>query len=314
MAVGDAAHILRLVTMALDDFEREPIPAAVRRALRIARLRGDADDEARLGLELGYEEYKGRVDERAAALTSFLANRDISAIGLDTGFPQTTRYMVASIDLLCELDVEPPMELSTQSKMRRANTALVKAHLVNGVRSYTFMYLVGCETQLRFATAAETIFAEHRMATDRHLADVAPDVLDQLNAAIERAGAEGGEARTHALTSCRRVLVAVADRVYPPSKDPHTDSSGKERQVGPGQYRNRILAAVDRSDARETYRGALMSSIDDLATRLDRLDALTQKGVHETVSDAEMRHGVIQTYLLAGEVLLACAEANSSGE
>jgi hypothetical protein len=36
--------------------------------------------------------------------------------------------------------------------------------------------------------------------------------------------------------------------------------------------------------------------------------------VHERVTEAEMRHGVIQTYLLAGEVLSACADGSRRNE
>lgn len=307
MAVGDAAHLLRLITTALDGFEEIPLPASVRRALRIAKLRGDGDATTRLNFELDFDGHKGLVETYPTVLESFMEGRDIGEIGLDAGLEEGGRYLIASIDQLCEPAIDPPMELSTRTKMRRANLAQLQAHIAVRVRAYTFQYLVGCETQLRFATAAEDIFTEHRLATERHLADVAPDVLDQLNAAIDRAGAEGGEARSHALTSCRRVLVAVADYVYPASPDPYVDGSGTTRPVGAGQYRNRILAAVEISTAGSTYRGALAASVEHLAQWLDRLDELTQKGVHETVSEAEMRHGVIQTYLLAGEVLFACA-------
>jgi hypothetical protein len=310
MATGDAAHLLRLVTVALDGFEETPLPASVRRALRIAKLQGDGDETVRLSLELDFDGHRRLAETYPTVLESFMEDRDIGEIGLEVGLDEGVRYLVASIDELCKAAADPPMELSTRTKVRRANLAQVHTHIADGVRARTFQYLVGCETQLRLATAAEDIFTEHRLATERHLADVAPDVLDQLNAAIDRAGAEGGEARSHALTSCRRVLVAVADYVHPPSPDPYVDGSGIERPVGAGQYRNRILAAVEVSTAGRTYRAALASSVEYLAQRLDRLDELTQKGVHETVSEAEMRHSVIQTYLLAGEVLFACAAGN----
>jgi hypothetical protein len=314
MAVGDAAHLLRLVTTALDEFEQGPLPASVRRALRIAKLRGDDEATARLNLELDFDAHGSHAEANPAVLHAFMSNRDIGDIGLDAGLEEGRRYLTASIDQLCEPAAEPPMELSTRTRIRRANLEQLRTHIANGVRAYTFDYLVGCETQLRFATAAESIFTEHRLATERHLSDVAPDVLDQLNAAIDRAGAEGGEARSHALTSCRRVLVAVADYVYPPSSAPYIDRAGTKRQVGAPQYRNRILAAIERSTANSTFGGALASSVEHLAQRLDHLDELTQKGVHETVSEVEMRHGVIQTYLLAGEVLLACARESREND
>lgn len=48
---------------------------------------------------------------------------------------------------------------------------------------------------------------------------------------------------------------------------------------------------------------AFASAMGDLATRLDRLDELTQKGVHAGVSVDEMEFGLAQTCLLVGEMM-----------
>jgi len=175
--------------------------------------------------------------------------------------------------------------------------------MLAGVRAFTWDYLARRETELRLSTAAERIFTGHRARTDRLLGDVAPVVLETLNAALERARHDDPEARAHALTSCRRVLTAVADAVFPARAEPWCDGAGKEWAVGPSQYRNRLVAAVASSQIERTRRRALCASLDDFASRVDRLDELTNKGVHGQVSDAELRHAVIHTYLLAGEIL-----------
>ena len=174
MAVGDAAHLLRLVTTAVDGFEEAPVPASVRRALRIAKLRGDADATARLGLDTMHHVHKGLAEANPAVLKSFMDNRehwrDSPRHWVGRRGPLPDRGPLTNFG---EPVADPPMELSTHTKIRRTNLDQVRAHIADRVRSYTFLYLVGCETQLRFANAAEDIFTEHRLATERHLADVA---------------------------------------------------------------------------------------------------------------------------------------------
>jgi hypothetical protein len=61
-----------------------------------------------------------------------------------------------------------------------------------------------------------------------------------------------------------------------------------------------------------THHRALAAAIEDFARRLDRLDDLTQKGVHDAPTASDVDFGVIQTYLLAGEVLALYEEFSSS--
>jgi hypothetical protein len=91
-----------------------------------------------------------------------------------------------------------------------------------------------------------------------------------------------------------------ADVAYPATNQPYVSRGGAQRSVREAQYRNRILAGIESS---ATSSRAMSAAIDDLAVRLDRLDELTQKGVHSDVSEAEMKFGLVQTYLLAGELL-----------
>ncbi len=102
------------------------------------------------------------------------------------------------------------------------------------------------------------------------------------------------------------MLVAVADAVFPARDEPRVDGAGRKHPVNDGNYRNRLVAAVEDASPPGAQRRALAANISDFASRLDRLDELTSKGVHDQVTDSEVRHGVIHTYLIAGEVLEVC--------
>jgi hypothetical protein len=47
----------------------------------------------------------------------------------------------------------------------------------------------------------------------------------------------------------------------------------------------------------------LHANLEDVGTRLDRLNELASKGVHDEVTQEEVDLCVIQTYLFTGEVL-----------
>ena len=204
--------------------------------------------------------------------------------------------------------------LSRATQSLRNNRRSVAADIVSGVSNETFSYLAQCKRTLLLSTTGATIFDRHRKRVDDLLVAVAPDVLDKLNAAIDRtAVTDDPEARAHALTSCRRVLTEVADVVFPASDDPHIDGRGVEHEVGASQYLNRILAGVESSSS-ATHGRALSASLEDLVGRLDRLDDLLNKGVHADPSAEDVEFGVIQTYLLAGRsarCLLGLSRAGS---
>jgi len=131
------------------------------------------------------------------------------------------------------------------------------------------------------------------------LAEHAPDVQAMFTAAYERLQDPKPENLHQAGATCRRVLKAVADYLYP-TRAPITDSNGRERLVGEEQFVNRLLAYAEEhlpSTVGETWK----QSLTDLAGRLDAMNALASKGVHAPeFALFEARHCAMQTYLVVG--------------
>ena len=314
-------HILGLVTVALDEFETAPLPATVRRAWRIARLRGDVFEALRFAMELGADEYFGELEPspeisklREMAEATFRVGRSTTVEAKLLGLATVESLTMQPLE---KLDIERKPyedELSFRSRVKNENKRVIARAILAGIRNESFGYLMRCETTLRLSATGERIFDRHRERVDRLLRAVAPGVLDMLTAAIRRSGErDDAEARVHALTSCRRVLTAVADVVFPARDTPYVDSRGKSREVGVQHYRNRILAAIDATES-TTHHRVLVAIVEDFAGRLDRLDELTQKGVHEHPTVADVDLGVIQTYLIAGEVLALSDENGSQAD
>lgn len=310
MPTDATSHLLKLVTIALDELEAVSITASVRRAWRIARLRGDMHESLRFALELGTEEHFDELEPSSEinVLRAYIERQlqedrrsrvDPNLLGLES-IEQLTMQPLWNLPVAQKAY---EVDLSLQSRIQNENRRVVSAQIIEQVRNYVCQYLMKCETTLRLAVKSNEIIDRYRERVDRVLTSLAPDILAMLNSAISRAFAEDEpEARVHALTSCRRVLVAVADYVFPPSDVLRTDSQGVERQVGLHQYRNRILAALEIAGGSTLHR-ALGAHLSDFSVRLDRLDELTQKGVHDFPTAADVDFGVVQTYILAGEVL-----------
>jgi len=102
-----------------------------------------------------------------------------------------------------------------------------------------------------------------------------------------------------------RALKSVADRVFSPQRTTYVDRSGTERAVGDAEYRNRLLAFVERSIASGSQRGVVSTELNLLAAKLEALSELGSKGVHSQVTVEEARTAVEQTYVFIGEIAVA---------
>jgi hypothetical protein len=175
--------------------------------------------------------------------------------------------------------------------------------ILDRIRQRTYAYLCQVETELSYAVATERIFEGHRQRVDQFLRLVAADVLEQFSAAYRRVREGDIEARTHALTSCRRILKSVADIVCPPRSEPAMGSDGKMHDLGDAQYINRLWEFVQSSSLGDTVATSLHATAAEVGSRIEALNDLTNKGVHAEVTTQEVEWCVIQTYLLVGEVL-----------
>ena len=134
---------------------------------------------------------------------------------------------------------------------------------------------------------------------------LAPDALAAFAAAVKRVQEGDAESLSHALTSCRRVLKAVADKVYPARSGEVTGVDGKARAMTDDKYLNRLNQAVAEALGKHGQGAVLQAVLQDFGKRLSALNDLASKGVHDSVTAAEVDICVIQTYLLVGDILRA---------
>ena len=321
----------RLVQRALGEFEDVSLAASVRRSLRIALLLGDADAAWRFGRELApvggsrvvladevrslwpdedYDEVRRR---HRRMLDEYMEERQPVMIPdfLHETVPPGS-MLVGSVDSLSRR-----VEFAN-SEAERAESpsewAIWKGHaeleqeVLDRIRHRTFHYLCRSEAQLSSGASSQNVFERHRRRVDRYLGELAPEVLAEFVAAYRRAGEGDPPSRAQALTSCRRILEAVADRVYPATATPVQGPDGKGRILTQDKYINRLWQFFSEQPEYGTGSEVSLAVLADMGGRIDRLYDLANKGIHANVTEEEMNLCVIQTYLLAGEALALHAQ------
>lgn len=324
-------HVVELVQSGLDDVEdvSKPVSAVARKALRVARLRSDwhavlwlqcelrapQDEEAKRRVALEVAPHLPTEEFRAAwhrTTEDYLARRTISS---DKMLGQALGEAEAAIASLREhaAGLQPPPGLHTPDlyfegqrlENQRADLILAiseREQILARVRSRIGDYLSEVERQLFFGQVNADVWERNRTYVDLKLEQVAPHAAGQFAAAYRRQAEGDAEARSHALTSCRRVLKSLADALLPATNDLLEGADGVERRMTDDKFVVRLCQFVTEA-LRGALRDLLVQQVREIAQRLDALNALSSKGVHADVSADEVDRCLIHTYLLAGDLL-----------
>ncbi len=80
-------------------------------------------------------------------------------------------------------------------------------------------------------------------------------------------------------------------------------ADGVDRVMSEDKYRNRLWQFISDNVPHDNARRLAQASLNEIGERLDILNGLASKGVHADVTAAEVDQCVVQTYLLAGDLL-----------
>ena len=262
-------HLIGLTRQALDEFESVPLAASLRRAERVARLRGDIHWAMMFQLDLrphggsstwrrteAFEMLKAQgldgfnVDERRSQiLEEWMRERQPSGVEPLQDLFGDGQLIGGSIQFVIRhaagLEVTVAAETKPDRKYRAEMRWEADLEIIERTTHRAFTYLCTTERELSFAGVNADIFERHRRRVESYLSQIAPSVLDQFTAAYRRAREDDAESKTHALTTCRRILEAVADVAYPARTEKVQDSTGKVRSVGATDYINRLWIFLD---------------------------------------------------------------------
>lgn len=331
-------RIERLLEQALDDFDTEgvSVSAIARKVQRIASLRQDAATEIWLILEMstledtklqvpalelarvrlanliGAEE---AVKTERSAVAGYFIRRSMKPGG-DAFDPRSipeienglSRTQGVYEELVVPAGLTPIDTYFVAEKMDGSRAKLLpdlqrSEVMLTRIKQALHDYLLSVEADLHLGKARADVFERARSYTNGALAKHAPDALEKFLASQDSLISGSSEDFAHALTSCRRVIKALADALFPPAKNPVTDINGIERAVTDDRYKNRLLEYVRQRVEPKRQRDIVLSIIEDLNTRLTALDGLSGKGVHGTVTANEAETCVVWTYMLAAEIM-----------
>jgi len=176
--------------------------------------------------------------------------------------------------------------------------------VLSGVRSRVLSLLHAFVTstyyELAFSGLAESIFEKHQSGVEALLSQAAGDVLEKIPAIYDRLAAGDQEAVSQALSTCRRVIDAFADAVYPP-RDQAVIINGNELKVGSENTLNRITVYLHERCPSASRSERLRRSIRGIHERVCA-------GIHADVTLDEGKSLFLQTYITLGEILSATAD------
>ncbi|HBX22447.1 MAG TPA: hypothetical protein DEF34_02245 [Desulfotomaculum sp.] len=131
------------------------------------------------------------------------------------------------------------------------------------------------------------------------LIDAAPLLGDKLWTAFKAFHeSETDEQYAHVATSCRRIVEYVTDCLFPP-----TDQIINGREMTITKYKNRLLAFADKERRSDTNIDVIVASTNLLREQIEKLNKLTNKGVHAEVYREEARRCLIRTVLLLDDFI-----------
>lgn len=301
------------------------VAGSIQGSVRLARLQGDARNLSYFLLELGlagsdalssfsntfpqYSEEERRVFF-SDSVERFMKVHEISDFHRKViGFDKSTRVFGAGASTI-DSELKSARELASEMKLKEATIgttrppgsmwtlrqqAETRVELISRIRSLmianSFEYASHIERVLSIARSASIFGEELWRELLTFVRNISPDAETQLTQTYELFSSPNREKRTHALTSLRRLIVTLADELYPGQDTPGLQAD---------KYLNRLCKYVE--DALSTI-GAPEIDSGEMEKRLRLLNDRASKAVHAEVSVFEARQ-----CLLSLQIYLSCLE------
>ena len=161
--------------------------------------------------------------------------------------------------------------------------------------------------ELKFSGTVRNCFDLLKNEVDDKLLDLDPVLAEQLMLAFKSVSSNKEEEWSQALTTCRRLLEGLADKLYAPS-----DKNNNGRPLGQGQYVNRIWAFMDYSIESDSNKALAKTHVDFLGAWLEKINKLANKGVHAELGQLEATKAVFHTYLVIADILEYLSDEKST--
>ncbi|MDO7536624.1 helix-hairpin-helix domain-containing protein [Acinetobacter pittii] len=169
---------------------------------------------------------------------------------------------------------------------------------ISYIKRTCHVYLTKLYDNLKFSGTITSSFDLLKNAVDDRLLDLDPEIATQLMLAFKAVSSDNKEEWSHALTTCRRLLESLADKLYP-SNDLVID----KRTFKQSQFVNRLWQFMNDAIVSESNRDLAQTHVNYLGSWLEKTNKLTDKGVHFDVSQLEATKAVFHLYLMLADLI-----------
>lgn len=173
------------------------------------------------------------------------------------------------------------------------------------ITGHLYLYILQIYNKLMYGNIMEDTFTQLRLKVNDVLSGICPDAIQKFVSVYDNMDSNNPEDWSNAVHSCRRILVDVADALYPPHENP-VIVDGKKIKVGSDQYINRLIQFVSSKSGSKTYNDVVGADLNSIGKRLDAINDAVCKGTHASVSKEESRRYIIHTYLLISDIIALC--------
>ncbi len=175
-------------------------------------------------------------------------------------------------------------------------------NLIQKIKGNLYSYVLSIYNKLMYGNIIEDTFTKSRLAVNDKLAEICPKAIEKFVAVYNNMDSDNPEDWANAVHSCRRVLLDLADALYPPSDEPII-CGNKQIKVGAEQYINRLIQFILSKNGSRTYSQIVGADLASVGERLDAIYNATNKGTHRDVSKEEAARYIVHTYLLISDII-----------
>jgi hypothetical protein len=113
--------------------------------------------------------------------------------------------------------------MDAENQIRNLNVTIQK------IRTTLHTYVSDIYYRLKFGAVPQNIFEKTRVRVDKILSEMIPDAIKKFVSIYDNLKSNNAEDWANAVHSCRRILKALADKLYPPKNGvPEIDRGGKK--------------------------------------------------------------------------------------
>ena len=315
----------------LKNFELSEMPVSniILKCLRLCRLLGDEEGILLFTFESsGYPSTptKGMTSDawriaKIAGRRYFNKEKDNSGKIKETEYAKVTliaefEEMIASQKIRLAAAIDPDVSISSANPSQVVYAPTGNAVERNGIvtsiqdaqkslqqiKGCLYDYVLTIYNKLYYGNVIEDTFTRSRLEVNDKLSLLCPQAIGKFVAVYDNMDSENPEDWANAVHTCRRILLDLADALYPAQKEPLV-IDGKQIKVGHDQYINRLVQFISSKAGSKTYAEIVGADLSSIGKRLDTINDAVCKGTHAEITKDEASRYIIHTYLLISDII-----------